>query len=128
MEYYSHTGFIFENGSKNLASSTGFEPVRGDPNRFLVPGKTREIPGTKTAGNYLPFISGDATSGDVISGDVISADATSGRACVHDHFRHHHTAPPQMLTELCPYTTLIPVTFECNVSFTWSNNDFDYRY
>jgi hypothetical protein len=41
------------------------------------------------------------TSGDVISGDAMSGDATSGRACAHDNFRHHHTAPPQMLTELC---------------------------
>jgi hypothetical protein len=32
-------------------------------------------------------------------------DVTSGRACAHDHFRYHHTAPPQMITGWCLYTT-----------------------
>jgi hypothetical protein len=39
-------------------------------------------------GNYLPFISGDATSGDVTSGDVTIL-----------------TNHPQILIELSPYTT-----------------------
>ena len=56
--------------------------------------------------------SGDVISGDATSDDVISGDVTSGRACAHDHFRHHHTAPPQMLTELCPYTTQMKQIFD----------------
>ena len=51
-----------------------------------VPGKTREIR-VKSAGNYLPFISGSGSS------DVISGDATSG------------DDPPQILIELSLYTT-----------------------
>ena len=47
-----------------------------------VPEKTREMR-VKSAGNYLPFISGFlfTISGDATSGDVISGDATSA------HFR-----------------------------------------
>ena len=63
-----------------------------------VPGKTRE----KKRGKLSPFHFRFTTSGDVISGD-----ATSGRACAHDHFRHHLTAPPQIRFELSPYTTYI---------------------
>ena len=69
----------------------------------------------KNRGKLSPFhfrftisgdvISGDATSGGVTSGDVISGDATSGRTCARDHFRHHHTAPPQILSGWCFYTT-----------------------
>ena len=62
-----------------------------------------EKPRGKKRGKLSPFHFRFTTSGDVISGD-----ATSGRACARDHFRHHLTAPPQMLTELCPYTTDIP--------------------
>ena len=73
-----------------------------------VPVKTREIPG-KNAGNYLPFISGfrftTSGSGYVISGDVISGYATSDDVISGDVTSGDVTAPPQMLTELSPYTT-----------------------
>ena len=58
-----------------------------------VPEKTREIR-VKSAGNYLPFISGSGS-----------------RLPVHDfrwrHFRWRHNPhnPPQILIELSPYTT-----------------------
>ena len=70
--------------------------------------------GEKSAGNDFPFISGfrfttssdvisgDVNSGDVTSGDVTSGDATSGDLISGDDQPHH---PPQMLTELSPYTT-----------------------
>jgi hypothetical protein len=61
----------------------------------------REKRGGKT-GKLSPFHFWFTTSGDVISGD-----ATSGRACAHDHFRHPHTAPPQIRFELSPYTTAV---------------------
>jgi hypothetical protein len=81
-----------------------------------VPGKTREIPGKR--GKLSPFhfrfkTSGEVISGDATSGDVISGDATSGRTCARDHFRHHHTAPPQLLTELSPYTTTVLYNRHC---------------
>jgi hypothetical protein len=81
-----------------------------------VPGKTREIPDKR--GKLSPFhfrfkTSGEVISGDATSGDVISGDATSGRTCLRDHFRHHHTAPPQMLTELSPYTTTVLYNRHC---------------
>jgi hypothetical protein len=50
-------------------------------------------------------ISGDAASVDVISGDATSGDSTSGRTCARDYFRHHLTAPPQMISGWCFYTT-----------------------
>ena len=70
-------------------------------------GVPRKNAGEKTAGNYLPFISGDVISGDATSGDVLSGDATSGRACARDHFRHPHTAPPKMISGWCFYTTTV---------------------
>ena len=51
-------------------------------------------------GNYLPFIPGDVISGDVTFGDVLSGDVTSGDV----------TAPPQILTELSSYTTVVNST------------------
>ena len=81
-----------------------------------------EKPRGKKRGKLSPFhfrfttsgdvISGDATSGDATSGDFISGDTTSGRACARDHFRHPHTAPPQIIDGWCFYTTtgyLLPV-------------------
>ena len=84
-----------------------------------VPEQTRE----KTAGNYLTFISGDETSGDVISGDVISGDSTSGRTCAHDHFRHHHTAPSQIIDGWCFYTTDTKEVFRSHKSQDRQYND-----
>jgi hypothetical protein len=49
--------------------------------------ESRGVP-DKNAGNYLPFI--------------------SGCACAHDHFQHPLIAPPQIISELCPYTTTDP--------------------
>ena len=46
----------------------------------------------------------------VVTWRLIGYYTTSGRACAHDHFRHPHTAPPQMITGWCFYTT--------NISFT----------
>ena len=60
----------------------------------------------KKGGKLSPFHFRFMTSGDATSGD-----ATSGRACAHDHFRHHHTAPPQIRFELSPYTTGKSMTF-----------------
>ena len=67
-------------------------------------GKTPEIRLKKSSGNDFPFISGFrfTTSGDVISGDVTSGEATSGDLISGDDLPHH---PPQMITELSPYTT-----------------------
>ena len=69
-----------------------------------VPEKTRK----KTAGNYLPFISGDVISGDVTSGvatsgDVISGDATSGDVISGDVTIP--IDPPQIIDGWCFYTT-----------------------
>jgi hypothetical protein len=81
-----------------------------------VPENTREIPGKR--GKFSPFhfrfkISDEVICGDATSGDVISGNATSGRTCARDHLRHHHTAPPQMLTELSPYTTTVLYNRHC---------------
>jgi hypothetical protein len=53
------------------------------------------------------------TSGDVISGNATFGDSTSGRTCAHDHFRHHHTAPPQILSGWCFYTNICFSYFRC---------------
>jgi hypothetical protein len=57
----------------------------------------------KNARNYLPFISGDATSGDFIS--VMQLPVTSFPVMQLPVTSLLHTAPPQMRFELCLYTT-----------------------
>ena len=83
----------------------------------------------KKRGKLSPFYFRFTTSGDVISGDAIS-----GGACPRDHFRHHHTAPPQMISGWCFYTTnvacFIPLVssdisyarpmFNCNPSVSFA--------
>ena len=71
-----------------------------------------EKPRGKKRGKLSPFHFRFTTSGDVISGDATSGDTTSGRACAHDHFRHPHTAPPQIIDGWCFYTTNVPGTFK----------------
>jgi hypothetical protein len=53
----------------------------------------------------------------ITSGDVIPGDATSGRACAHDNFWHHHTAPPQIITGWCFYTTDVSHHFQQYFSY-----------
>ena len=69
-------------------------------------GKRGKYGRVKSAGNYLPFISG---SGDVIFGDATSGHVISGEDAI-------LTNPPQILIELSPYTTDLRQLMMCSVT------------